>query len=177
MSFYVALAGVIISVVATIAMGISTAIVLAKSRQATDPSDKAVLRAAGTLVGLSILFLVVMLVSAFHGLAVRGCTKRKRWILIISAILSGVSIATALIIIFVIASKYQKAGRTGDAQNLRGAAGTLIVALVLHIIAFILLWLVIGRRLAAIGRACRQAAPVVQSVKTEVKAIQAAPNA
>jgi hypothetical protein len=171
MSFYVALAGIIISVVATVAMGIATAIVLAKSRQATDPSDKASLRAAGTLLGLSILFVVVMLISAFTGLATRGCTKRKRWVLIISAILSGVSIATALIIIFVLASKYQKAGKPADAQNLRGAAGTLLVALVLHAVAFILLWLVIGRRLAAIGRACRRAAPAVQAAKTQVATV------
>lgn len=173
MSFYVVIGSLIVEIVAVIATGIAVGIVMIKSRQATDPSDKAVLRAAGILAGLSILFIFLMMVSAFVAFSTKGCTRRRRWFLLITAILSGVSLATSLIIIFVIADKYQKAGKTADAQNLRGSAGTIITALVLHLIAFILLWLVIGRRLAAIGRACRQAAPVVQSVKTEVQAIQA----
>jgi uncharacterized membrane protein YhdT len=171
MSFYIGLAAIIIEAVALVATSIAVVIVLAKSRQSTDASDKASLRAAGIMLGLSILFVVIFLISAFAGLATRGCTKRKRWILLISGILSGLSLMISLIIIYVIASKYQKAGKTGDAQNLRGSAGTVIVSLVLHVVAFILLWLVIGRRLAQIGKQCRRIAPKIEAAKAQVATV------
>lgn len=172
MSFYVLIGAAIVEVIAIVATGIATGIVLTKAKQATDNVDKVTLRLAGTLLGLSILFVAVTMISVFGALAVRGCRKRKRWVLITAGILSGVSLLTALIIIFVTANKYQKANKTGDAQNLRGAGGTVLVALGLHLLAFILFWIIIGRRLARIGKACRQAVPAIGAAKAQVTTIQ-----
>ena len=177
MSFYVIIGSLIVEAVALISMGIAVAIVLTKGRQATENVDKISLRVAGTLLGLSILFVFIMMVGVFRALAVRGCRKRPRWILITAGILSGVSLITALLIVFLTANKYQKAGKTGDAQNLRGAGGTVLVALGLHILAFILLWVVVGRRLAKIGKACRKAAPAIATAKAQASRLQTSQSA
>lgn len=171
MSFYVIIIGAVVEVIAIVATGIAVGIVMIKSKQATDNTDKVTLRIAATLIGLSILFNFIMFISAFVAFSTRGCTKRKRWILIISASLSALSLLVGLIIIFVTANKYKTAGKSADAQNLRGAGGTVLVALVLHVIAFILLWLVIGRRLAQIGKQCRRIAPKIQAAKAQVATV------
>jgi hypothetical protein len=172
MSFYVVIGALIVEVVAQILTAISTVILAVKGNQAKDNTEKGSLRTAAGFAGISILFVFIMMIAAFKALAIRGC-KKKPIVFFIFLILSVISLTIALVIAFVYGNKFQAAGRTQDAQNVRGAAINILVALLLHAIAFVILWIIIGRKLGKIGKVCRKVNKQVTRVRSKVQQVEA----
>ncbi len=167
MSQYVLIAGVALELVGLIMVGVATAITYVKGNQAADQGTKSALHAAGIFLGISMIFALVALVTGFILLSTKGCSKRNRIIFLIFFILFAISYIISLVIIYVYWKRAQAAGSTSNARDLSSAFVLPIVAVILYIIGFILVYAVIGKKLRTLGKVCKkvkEAAAKVQGV-------------
>lgn len=164
MSYIAVIVGVVIAIVANITNWVAAAILLAKSNQATDPTTKRALKAAFWLSLLTIPFVIIAFISGGRALATRGCKKGPRWILILALAFIIIALVVTIVICRIYANKAAAAGDSATARDLNSAFRLLISAAILNIIAFVILYLVIGRRFAQIGKICREVRSTAASV-------------
>lgn len=156
MSVYVLIAAVIIEVIAQI-VTVSAVVTLAvQANQIADkePGIAAGLRAAAAFAGLSIGFALVVMISGFVAIAARKC-KKKPILFIIFAILLAISYIISLVITYVYKNQYEAVGNADITRNLNAAFYLIIVGIILHIVAFILFYIVIGKRAKNLSKACK----------------------
>ena len=145
----------IVAIILTVAATITTAV---KGNQSVDPTRKGALRAAAGFLGISILFALITLVSAFYLAAAGKCSKKKSKVLfIIALILLVICYIIFLVILRIYQVRAEQAGDSAGATSLRASFVLPIVALALHALAFILFFLVFGRRAKALQKYCRVA--------------------
>lgn len=155
MSFYVAIAGVIIGAVGVVSIATAALILRVKSNQQENLSDKRSLLVASIFLGVSIVFLLLTFISLFVTLAAKGC-KRSKVPLIIFFILSLISLIIAIVITRIFVSKKAKAGDTNSVRDLQSAWILPLVGLGLMAVSFVLLYIVIGRKFKKVTKICRK---------------------
>lgn len=156
MSQYVLIAGAACVLVGFILDGVSVGITIAKSKQSSTTQDKTTLRVAGIFLGISMIFLLFTLVSAFFVLAAKQC-RRTRIVFLIFALLAAICMTIAFVIIRIYVKKKADAGDTAGARDLSAAWIMPLVALPLFLVGLILLYSVAGRRLRSLNRVCKRA--------------------
>lgn len=162
MSFYAIIAAAAIEIVAQVLNVIAVVITAVKGNQSEDPGEKAGLRAAAGFSGLGLGFIILSMVLIFVALATRGC-KRRRIGLIISIVLASICLIISLVLMWVYMQRREQRGDEAGARDLRSAFWLVIVSLILHIVAFVIFWVVIGKKFAKIGKTCRKVRKQVQA--------------
>lgn len=165
MSYIAVIVGVVILIVGNITNWVAAAILLAKSKQSKDPTTKRALLAAFYFSLLTIPFTIVLVVGGGKALATRGCRKHPRWFLIFAIVFIIIALIVVNVITRIYSNKAAAAGDSATVRDLTSAGRLLISALILNIIGFIILYIVIGRKFARIGKECRAVRKQVNKAK------------
>lgn len=156
MSWYVAIAGIIVIGVGHVIVAVSTIIAAVKGNQSLDATTKGALRAAAGLLGVSILISFIALILAMILMGTKGCSKKNKIAFLVFFLLFAALYITALTIIYIYWRRREKAGDAPGARDLRSAFIMPLVAIPLYIIGFLLIYFSIGRRLSRVGKMCKQ---------------------
>lgn len=156
MSFVGLIVALVIEIVANVNNWVSAAILLAKSNQATDSGEKGALKAAFWFCLLEIPFILLVMLFGVRALALRGCRKRPKLILIFAVVMMFISLIIALTITFIYARRKGQAGDSDSYRDLTSAGRLLIASLILHLIAFIIFYAIIGKKIGRVGKVCRK---------------------
>lgn len=156
MSFVGLIVAVVIEIVGSVNNWVSAAILLAKSNQAKDDGEKRALKAAFWFCLLEIPFILLVMLFGVRALALRGCRKRPRFIVVFSVTMMFISLIIALTITFIYARRKGQAGDSDGYRDLTSAGRLLIASLILHLIAFIIFYAIIGKKIGQVGKVCRK---------------------
>lgn len=168
MSIYVAIGGAIIGIVGHITNLTAGVIFIAKSNQSKDKGEKNALKIASILSFLSVPLLIIILITGMKTLALRGCPKNKKFLFIFSLVLLIIFFLIIMTIGLIYAKKRRDAGDTAGNRDITSAWRLVLAGYGLNVIAFIILYLVIGKKFAKIGKACRKVRDKARRLKSKV---------
>jgi len=171
MSFYGLIVAAVLLIVGNITNWVGSAIILASANQSSDQPTKSALKAAFWFSLLEIPFVLIVVIGGIKYLATRGCSKRH-FVLLFSFIFLFISFIIVFVITYIYAGKASARGDTDTARNLNSVRYLLLTTFGLSLVAFLIIYFVLGRKVGKIGKICRKARKLENKVKKETKVAQ-----
>lgn len=144
----------IISGVGIVSVVTGAVIVRITGTSQEDETNKNALMAASILFGISIIFVIITIVLLIYYLKTSLTSLKRakrvrtaRVFFIIGVIVTFLTLITAAVITFVTANKIEESS-PDEARNLRGAAGSALIGIIIFTSVFVYLWFKYGRNVS-----------------------------